>query len=185
MDTEIQGITSMEQNAPTNRMMEIEMSLKNNRYGILADLKEKEENTIPNKEIKKTCLPIIIQGPPGDYQKLVTELKKTITSGNFKIYCTAKQTKIVTFNEKDHHNLREDLTKKNVEFYTYAPTTQRTKKIVVKAAPNMNEEELVKELEEKNFKTRTYKKLKPENPNSYSYLITTPKVENIGNLKKV
>lgn len=59
-------------------------------------------------------------------------------------------------------------------YYSYQSRENRAKKIVLKAAPNMDVEDIKKDLTGKGIKVNNCIKMKSKNPYSFSYLITGP-----------
>lgn len=90
--------------------------LKENRFGIPADPTEDLENL---KKMKRKPV-----HQYRDHQEITKELVAP-NLGSLK-----------------YKKLREELKKDNVEFHNYSAKNQRTKKIVVKAVPNVNKGEL-------------------------------------------
>lgn len=161
-----------------------------NRWGALAQITEEKtpqqpEVTQSNPSKKQWIPPIIIAGALGDYKMMCETIKKVLGNDNFRIYANTKETKINVFIEEDRTKLLNGLKADKVPCHSYALRSERTKKIVLKAAPNMNVQEIKEELTERGIQIKNCTKLKSKNPYSFSYLVTMDINENLNNVKKV
>lgn len=162
-----------------------------NRWGAFtqtADADDANPSTQASEETPKKKLwipPVIIPGTLDDYKMMCDTIKKVTGNDNFRIYANSKETKIQVFTEEDRNKLTAGLKTDDVPHHTYATRNERTKKIVLKAAPNMDVQEIRDELAQKGLLIKNCTKLKSKNPYSFSYLITTDITENLNNIKKV
>lgn len=86
-------------------------------------------------------------------------------------------------NEGDRKKITKKLKTNGLQFHSFKPMEERAKKVVLKGAPNMDQEEIKKELEEKGVKVQKCTKLKGKGDISFSYLISISKEKNIGSIK--
>ena len=76
--------------------------------------------------------------------------------------------KIYSSSETDHRNICQKYKKSGVQFYTYGIRDQKNKKIVIKVAPHINENELTNQLLKQNAAILQCKKLQSKGENNSS-----------------
>lgn len=142
--------------------------------------KTPKTNTTGNKQ-KTTPPPIVLTNCTINYSTLCVELSQILENKNFRIHYNKNQTKIFTNDNTEHSKVCSSFKANDISFHTFAAREDRTKKIVLKAAPGMDVEDIKSELQEREVQIKNCIKLKGKNEEaSYSYLITTPKEENVG-----
>lgn len=139
------------------------------------------EVTTPPKTTPKPP-PIVVSGTY-NYKVFASQIKKVIGSDNFRLQFQKDTIKVFTNADSDHNKVREELIKENIPFHTYTKRNERTKKLVMKAAPDMDPSEIKEDLERKNIPVKSVTKLNSKSRNSYSYLVTTDKGANLKNIK--
>lgn len=160
-----------------------------NRWGILnrdERLDDKCKNQRPSTVTKKPARvpPIILPKPIGDYGTFCQQVRNVIGGQDFTVRHNAKNTKIFVSSIAAAETLMQSLKKDEVEFYTHPTRDETVKRIVMKAAPNMDVNDIKEELMDQNYDIRDVKCLRGKQQNPYSYLITVAKSVNIGDLKR-
>lgn len=160
-----------------SKSSEISQNFKtNNRFEYLnqdedKDRENKTKNTTTKK--KKKISPIVITGALREHKKFTSQIKEILKSDNFRLITMLE-------NEEDKQMLTKAFKKINVSYHTFTLYDDKAKKVVVKAAPNMDINEIKDELIEQGIRVRNCTKLNGKNPNSFSYLVTTERKGNIG-----
>lgn len=156
-----------------------------NKYGVLqnANTENEQINIIPPK--KKWTPPIIVNSPIVDYKKFIEDITNTLGHNRFAVKLNRNNTKVIVNSEEDHQKLTADLQATNMHYHTFTKDSEKTKKIVLKAAPGLDPQELTDTLTENNIQTQNITPLKGRNTNSFSYLITLPKNTIINNVRKI
>lgn len=159
-----------------------------NRFGLLIN----EELPIPcpatmpvAAETKKEKLPpIVVTQKVNDFKRFNSEIRSIIT--DYTIRYLKNTVNVYTFNKSDFTRLINEFRKSNVSHYTYTTKDEKQKKLVMKAAPDMDTEEVKKQIEANNIKVNECKQLlnKAGQP-SQSYLIYTDVSTNLRNLKQI
>ncbi|KAL3289205.1 hypothetical protein HHI36_003640 [Cryptolaemus montrouzieri] len=126
-----------------------------NKFGVLANLPEastprtpqmdKAPRTEPEKQSK--CPPIIITQKIQDLKRFHKTLKQYI-KGEYTTQYSSTQIKIHTKNMADYQTIIKELRDEEVEFYTYTTKDQLRKKLVIKTAAFVTENDLNKQLSE-------------------------------------
>lgn len=157
-----------------------------NKYGILQKEDISEENNVPRVQAPKKVWvpPIIINTPVNDYKKFIESIQKTLGHNNFSIKLNRNSSKLLTNSNEDRMKLLNDFEREGLECHTFTPTDQKTKKIVLKAAPGLNAEQLALTLREQNVTPTDVLPLRGKFQ-SHSYLITLPKTAKLDEVRKV
>lgn len=152
-----------------------------NKFGRLPEVVEKEQD----KTTAKKMPPIIITGEYS-YKTFVIETRKLI-GPNFKVEYSTKGLKVLTTEEAAYDTLVADLKKNAVEFHTYTKRWERTKKIVLKAAPGMDTEEIKEALSAQNINVKKCTPMQGKNQEAKarSYLVQTTQETNLRNVRKI
>lgn len=154
-----------------------------NKYGILINTPEREETTVVTPK-KNWVPPIIINKEITDYKKFVDQLTTLLGHSNFSISLTKRNVKLILRTDNDHAKACNDLKAEQIAFHTYPKAADRVKKIVLKAAPHMDNQDLKDSLKEQNIIPTEIIPLKGKNV-SHSYLVTLPKQYQINDVRKV
>lgn len=92
--------------------------------------------------------------------------------------------KIFTNSLEDYDRLKREF--KNIEYYTFTLKNNKIKKLVLKAAPNMNVNSIQEKLIANNINVLSCVNLKStKNRNSYSYLVSFPNETDLHTVKKI
>lgn len=154
-----------------------------NAYGVLTKLPEQEEETVVTP--RKTWVPpIIINSEITDYKKFVEKLTRLLGHTNYTISLTKRSVKLVLRTDDDHARACADLKAEKMAFHTYPKASEKLKKIVLKAAPHMEQQDLQESLKANNIVPTEIIPLKGKNV-SHSYLLTLPKTYQINDVRKV
>lgn len=166
-----------------------------NRFGIFqkqttneADEVEMESDPTPNiNENKKVWIPpITITDKINDYMQFNKEITNILGHRNFYTKFNNNMTaKLYLKTMEDHKRIINDFKKENTQFYTQTKHEDKVKKIVLKAAPGMDEDDVKEELESMNYRIKEVVKLKSRQHETRSYLISVPIDENIGKIKQL
>lgn len=172
-----------------------------NRYGILTEepmeIREQAENTgayPKNQSSKQTTQqtkkiwvpPIVIFEKIGNYQDFNRDIFKQLGHNNFLVSYKTTKTIIKVQRPEDRTKLMEDFHKSKILFHTFTPEEEKTKKIVMKAGPNMNIQTLKEDLKAKGQDVNDIIKLKTHrNDISFSYLVTVNKKQPLQDLRNI
>lgn len=174
MDTE-DFVAQKQQKKKINTASKTEFELPlSNRWGVFSQT-EKDTTNPPSEEtetvqeitVNKTVSkhkipPIIIPGAPVDYKTIRSQVKAVLNHDNFRIYANTRETRITVFNDEDRKKLMNNLKADVIPFYSYSSKSERTKKIVLKACPNMDTAKIKEELDQKGIlRLQKAKKQKP------------------------
>lgn len=134
------------------------------------------------KEIKPP--PIIITSKIQDYKTFHKGINDTLNGSKYQINYQRNNTIFKTSNINDFNKLKASLAQGNVECYTYTLKTDKLHKIVLKAAPHMESDEIKTFFESKNIKVSNCTKLKSNKQGiqSSSFLISTTNKEELKQL---
>lgn len=155
-----------------------------NKYGVL--INAPDEPTVPQQKIvkKQWVPPIIVNTQINDYKKFIENITKTLGHQDFSVKLNRKTTKIMVKNAADHQKIIQDLQTTKLECHTFPLQEQRTKKIVLKAAPGLDTAELNNTLKDNNIQANEIIPLKGKST-SHSYLVTVPKTQQINEIKNI
>lgn len=87
------------------------------------------------------------------------------------------QRKQLFHKEEGNKKIIDDFKNSKVQFHTFTSPENRTKQVVLKAAPNMNTNDIKQELLRKGIKVQKCTKLKSKNQYYSFYLISTDREE--------
>lgn len=165
-----------------------------NRFGILVDKSNESNNVytntnaVKNQDTKKKIIPpIVVTQPIGNYREFIARIKEILESSEFTCQFNNKQTKIYIKTEEHRQIIIDELEKEKVDFHTFTRRDEKVKKIVLKAAPGLNLEEIKEELEFEGVPVVEVIKLrsKSEHIESHSYQICVKKEQNLKELHKI
>lgn len=126
--------------------------------------------------------PIIVSGKY-NYKTFCGKIKSIIGSEEYIIQYKNDALAVFVPSESDYDLIINELRSGNIAYHTYTKTWHKTKKVVIKAAPNMDVEEIKEDLLRKNVPVKSVVKLNGKNPKSYSYFVTTDKEANMKTMK--
>lgn len=155
-----------------------------NKYGALLHDEPQEENPTPSKVKKQWIPPIIVNTKIYDYKKLIDNITQTLGHKNFSVKLNRNSSKVIVQSNEDHQKLIQDFKNIQLECHTYPRQDEKSKKIVLKAAPGLDTVELHETLKNNNINTKEIIALKGKHT-SHSYLITVPKEQQINDIKKI
>lgn len=123
-----------------------------NSFGVFTNQEEMETETqiIPattnsNTNTNKKISPVVVTQRINSYTEFHNKLK-IILKNHFYIRYNKSEIKITPTTEADKNKLIQELQLFKMEYYTFTPRDQRRKKIVVKAASFMSEQEVKDEI---------------------------------------
>lgn len=162
-----------------------------NKWGALEESNEhedkmEEEVTIENQNEKKkvNMPPIVITMAIADINACNLKVKQVLGTEDYTIKYGPKETKILTYSKTAYEKMMNELKKDNAHFFTYRNRQEREKKVVLKGAPNMDINIIKMQLNAEGANVIECKPMKGRSTNTSSYLITTTKDTNIGQIKK-
>lgn len=145
---------------------------------------QNKHKNIPNKQKEEKPPPIVISSQIKNYKQFHTEIKNTIGDKKFTIKYNPNSTVITATTIEDHIKLVNEFKKRNVQFHTYTIQGQKQHKIVLKAAPHLEDEEIKSFFETRNIDVLACMKLKSRKGQpSSSFLIKTNQKEQMKQLK--
>ncbi|XP_072384525.1 uncharacterized protein [Diabrotica undecimpunctata] len=156
-----------------------------NRYQVLETVNVEENNQTSSK--KERIPPIVISGQIGNYSAFIREIRTLLGHNNFQIAPAGKAgTRVYLRTSQDYEKLKEDFINTKTAFHTYTKKTEITKKIVMKAAPGMDLDEVEAELKEQGIIAKvTEMKTKQEGRTSKSYLLQVNKQQDLKEVKRI
>lgn len=139
--------------------------------------------TLPKKKIKPP--PIVITSPIIKWDEFHNSIKLA-TKGDCKIRYGNKSVKIYVQEMETFKTLNNTL-KGKMHFFSYTPADEKYNKMVLKAAPNMDTNNICEQLKLQSIEPSECILLKSRNPEqlSSSYLVKFKKDININNVKKL
>lgn len=160
----------------------------NNKYGILDEIEEMElaEQSTSHPIKKRWIPPIIINSKIGNYKMFSQQVSTILGHGNFRVFYKNTGTKIILQTMEDRDKIIKDFDENKLEFHTFTPNETKTKKIVLKGAPEMDLEEVKDNLKKQGTDIENIIKLKTRRQEeSFSYLVTVKKEQSLQDLKKI
>ncbi|KAL3272281.1 hypothetical protein HHI36_022761 [Cryptolaemus montrouzieri] len=137
---------------------------------------------------KTEQMPTDNHNPKDSRPETVPQDTEKYIKGEYNTQYSSTQIKIHTKNMADYQTLIKELRGEEVEFYTYSTKDQLRKKLVIKTAAFVTEEDLKKQLSEVtqiSAENVQCTKMKSRSGESHSFLISVPKQVDIKNLKSV
>lgn len=135
---------------------------------------------------KKWAPPIVIEQKVSNYKEFTNTIRDTINSDNFSVKFGRGIVKVFVTNMEDHELLVQALDRDNAMFYSYMSNDIKLKKIVLKAAPNMEANDIISDMKEKNFAVTECIPLKNKNNSEpFSYLLSLPNNTEINEVRKL
>lgn len=159
----------------------IEATVENKQTEEKTGNNNKEEQKVTNMKIP----PIIIKNQITNYKVFNQEIKDFLQSNDYSVSYLRDHTKIYTKTLEHFNRLKTEFIKEKMECYTFSLKSEREKKIVLKAAPNMDPSDIKKSLIENNIQVNNCISLKSKKSNSFSYLITMPQQTNIKQVREI
>ena len=110
----------------------------------------KINNTVKVRSENKTTRipPIITQNVKVDHKTVIEGFKKLCKSLVHFKYPNETQVNIYTTTKEDYETTIEFLKFKEHQFYTYTPDWEKTKQVILKGIPKVDEQDIEKELKE-------------------------------------
>lgn len=152
----------------------------------MEEIEPDEEEVTP--VVLKNIPPVVLEGIKANLEKIqkgvnnICQSKTTYKFNKDLIY-------IYTTTKEDYESLISYLKAKNRTFYTHTPAWNKTKKIVLKGLPNLNDDkEIIKELEEHGIhckEVKIIKKKTAEMPDTPVRLLHLELKTNIKDVKKI
>lgn len=144
-------------------------------------------NENPTQQEKKTRIPpIVLQNGIGHYTNLVKNLTALLGHKNFSIAPAGKSgTRVFTTSMDDFNKVKENLVKENLGFHTFSQKEVITKKIIMRAAPRMDLNEVTQEMRDAGIEAKITA-LKPKSGlDGSTYLVQVPKSQDLKDIKKI
>lgn len=141
-----------------------------NKYGALEKQSDQENTSIPTVQQpkKKWVPPIVVNSAIVDYKKFITNVTETLGHNRFTIKLNRNTSKIFLQEEQDRNKLLQDFEKTNIQCHSYPLMQERTKKLVLKAAPGLNPEELANTLKDNQLRPTAVQELRGKSNLSHS-----------------
>lgn len=161
-----------------------------NKFGILENCEQMDSTEAtpqPNPINKRQWIPpIIINSKIGNYKMFSQEVTSILGHGNFRVFYRNTGSKIILQNMSDRNKIIEEFKTNHLDFHTFTPNEEKTKKIVLKGAPEMDLDEVKNNLKQQGTNIETIIKMKTKrNEESFSYLVTVKKEQSLQDLKKI
>nr|CAI5865070.1 unnamed protein product [Callosobruchus analis] len=147
-----------------------------NTFGVLTNTSNITKPRVP---------PIIITGEIGEYKTFINKIRSIIQSDNFNVKFNKNNAKVSISDIENFDVLRKELINSKTPHHTYTKEEDKVKRIVMKAAPNMDLDDIKVDLLKKNIMLTNCTPLVGRGNNSYSYLLSLQRNVNIQNVKKV
>lgn len=151
------------------------------------------QTSINTANKKKWAPPIVIDQQVTNYKAFADSIRETIGSDKFSIKFGRGQVRVFVENMKDHEVMIQALDKDEAIFHSFMNPETKSKKIVLKAAPNMNANDIIDYIKEQNIAVSDCIPMRNKSNNDpFSYLISVPsnvqindvrKINNLGNLR--
>lgn len=129
--------------------------------------------------------PIVINQKVACYKTFISTIRETLGHDNFSTKFTKNQIKIITRNNNDHDLMVTALGNSEADFFTYLKPEEKTRKIVMKGAPNMDINDIKDCMKANNVEVRNCVPLKGKSEHPYSYLLSLPKQTQIKDIKNI
>lgn len=169
-----------------------------NRFGVLdiEDSMEFDNNEEPATNPPSTSLPstntkskmpvIIVTHKIARISSFHTTIKNLCQS-EYSIRYLKDSINIYTSSKQDFENVKTELKSDNIEYFSYTPREERTKKIILKAAPFLKPEEIKQSLNLHQINVSEIIPLKNRKTGNFtsSFLISTPKSTNLKAFREV
>lgn len=151
------------------------------------DINQSSINSVINqKHTSRTWIPpIVLPYAITNYSKIITELRATLKHDNFSLKYGRNNTRIYTHSIQDHDILQEDFKTHNYEYHTYTRHENKSKKIVLKAAPGIDTLALQNTLKTRNIDVNGVVPLKGKEDSSFSYLVSVPLTTKINDIRQI
>lgn len=179
--------------ATTNESAKVKYSIPTaNKYAVLQNIEtehmeDSEENTTAaQKAVHQKMPPIIVTSKIGNFNQFNQQIK-LVAGEDYKIRFLSTTINITALTKEAYKKIRNDLTQHKVEFYTFTPKDEREKKIVLKAAPDLDMNSIKSSLQAKNIEVTNLIQMKSRKTGelSPSYLVYTPRTTKLQELRQV
>lgn len=120
-----------------------------------------------------------------NYKTFADTLKTILRHDTFLIKFSRYQIKIITNNSEDYDKLVLQLDSANTDFQKFIKIKDRHKKIIIKAAPNMDVNDIIADLSEMNNTLMEWIPLWSRFPETRFYLLTLPSTTQIIDIRKI
>lgn len=163
-----------------------------NRFGILTNT-DQEDNTSQRTNVqqstqqtkRKWVPPITITSQIKDYKKLIVELKIILEHDKFQVQFNNKTAKIFLYNNDDFDKICFELKQQNIQYFTLTKPENKVKKIVLKAPPSWESDQIKESLLNEGKKINEIIPLRSKKGNSHSFLVTLPGEQKINEIKTI
>lgn len=163
-----------------------------NKFGILSTDENNPSTSssnvnAPQQSTKRNWIPpITILNSVSDYSKCISDIRTELGHDNFNIRLNGNNTKIFTYNNNDFDKLIKNFKDNDIKYYTLSRQEEKIKKIVLKAPPSWDGDEIKTNLENQGNKIKEIIPLKTRKQGvvSHSYLITVPVDQKLNDLKQ-
>lgn len=134
---------------------------------------------------RKWIPPITVTTPVKDYNRFVNDIRTTLEHENFEVQFNIKSTKIFLRSDDDFTKITYEFESNNVQFFTLTRSQDKVKKVVLKAPPGWQDDQIIKNLTDKGKKVKNVIPLKSKTGTSHSYLVTLPFDQKINEIKEI
>lgn len=165
-----------------------------NKFGLLQRNDESqagpsniEETTRDPPTRRKTTWipPIVIKQQVVDYKKFTTDIQGILGHTRFQLKFLRDSVKIFTDTHEEHEKLVQELRDTEVDFYSHPRREEKLKKIVLKAAPNMETNEILETIKENNLNAKACVPMKGRSSRPFSYLVSLSQDTKINDVRKM
>lgn len=168
-----------------------------NRFGILHTNKstddKNEQMDVNTKTTDNTTIttkkvwipPIVITEKVSDYHSCINDIKNILSHDNFNVKFNRDNTKVFVTSNKDYDMLINNLKDNKVEYFSLTKQENKTKKLVLKAPPSWDSNQIKDHLEHEGNTIKEVIPLKGKNQFSRSYLITVPQNQRINEIRSI
>lgn len=159
------------------------------RFGVLEELEidpESNKQTTTQAKIVNRKPPSLVITSQVNYKSYKNQIEQILNNKEFYLKYTPRAIKVHTNNISDYNKLIQNLDgDEAIEYFTFKPQEERTKRIVFKGPPGLDCEEIKEELKDLNFNVVEVIKMKGKLNTSHSYLVVLTKENNVGEIKKI
>lgn len=162
-----------------------------NKFGILLQDKDTQLNAVTKtanqtKQPKRVWIPpITITSEVREYQTFITRIKNVLNHDRFSVKFNINNTKIFTHTNDDYDKLILNLKSQNTQFFTLTKHKNKVKKIVLKAPPSWEVDQIKNNITDTGNKVIDIKSLKGKQNLGRSFLVTVPQEQKINEIKTI
>lgn len=156
-----------------------------NRFGVLKNVSDSQQTENTNKTISNAKPPPITIISKLEFNKFHNDLKELV-GNKYRLRYQTNNINIYPFDNETHKILIEAFKNSEIECFTFTPKSERVHKVVMKAAPHFNSEDILTNLQQNNMNINDCKKLiSKRTGQSSSFLITTSDETELKRLKQI